>query len=109
MNAFDRLKQMVAFESEPKLTPTEVEGLLEQYARKDKNGNSPSLAEWIPTYDLNGAAAEGWRLKMGKASELISVDLDGERMSSNQVFEHCERMSRMYSRRRNATVSTSAK
>jgi len=33
---------------------------------------------------------------MGKCSDLVSTDLDGDRMSSNQMFEHCERMVRKY-------------
>lgn len=98
---------MTAFDSEPKLSVEELEALLEQFKKTDKEGTLPSVPEWIPSYNLNAAAAEGWRWKAGKASELTSVDLDGERMSSNQVFEHCMRMAKQYASRKQTTVSTS--
>lgn len=100
---------MIAFESEPRLTSEDVGIVLAAYAKIDKDGQSPNAAEWIPTYNLNAAASEAWRWKAAKASELISVDLDGERMSSNQVFEHCERMARMYSRKLAGTLTTDAR
>ncbi len=100
---------MIAADSEPKLESGDIELLLASYAKVDKNGKSPSAAEWIPTYNINAAATEAWRWKAAKASELISVDLDGERMSSNQVFEHCERMARMYSRKLAGSVTTAIK
>jgi hypothetical protein len=108
-DAYQKLSRMVAADSEPKLAPADLEMLLASAARADADGRLPSAPEWIPTYDLNRAAAEGWRWKAAKASELVSVDLDGERLSSNQIFEHCERMARMYSRKGRASFNTGKK
>jgi hypothetical protein len=83
-DAYQKLSRMVAADSEPKLAPADLEMLL-------------------------ASAAEGWRWKAAKASELVSVDLDGERLSSNQIFEHCERMARMYSRKGRASFNTGKK
>lgn len=97
-NHFDKLKIMTAAGSEPKLSNEELETLLASFTAPDPDGNGPNDPEWVPTYRLKAAAAEGWRWKAAKASELISSDLDGDRMSANQVFEHCERMVKIYSR-----------
>lgn len=105
----NRLKRMTAWDSEPQLSDGDLDDLLSLYSTFDKNGVVPGDLSWIPTYRLNAAAAEGWRWKSARASELISVDLDGERMSSNQVFEHCQRMIQTYSRRLSGSVSTTAK
>lgn len=99
---------MTAWDKEPALVEGDIDDLLTMFAKKDADGKSPTDVDWTPTYNLNSAAAEGWRWKAAKASELISVDLDGERMSSNQIFEHCERMAKTYSRKNNASPTTSA-
>lgn len=99
-----RLARMTAATAEPQLSSDELDELLTSYRMTDKNGKSPTDDEWTATFNLNKAAAEGWRWKAAKASELISVDLDGERMSSNQVFAHCQEMIRMYSRKNSGTI-----
>lgn len=92
----DRLKRMTAWEQVPKLTVDDLEALLEQYAIVDADGYTPSEVEWVPTYNLRSAARQGWLIKKGRAAELTSTDLDGNRMSANQVFEHCKEMVRSY-------------
>lgn len=105
----NRLKRMLAWDKEPPLTEAEIDDLLLIFQRTDKNGLAADDENWIPTYNLSKAAAEGWRWKAAKASELISVDLDGERMSSQMVFEHCQEMVRTYSRKTNSTISVGIK
>lgn len=92
----DRLKRMTAWEDTPCLSSDELQSLLDQYAIADSDGLTPADEEWVPTYDLRAAARQGWKLKMGKAAELQSTDLDGDRMSANQIFDHCERMMKRY-------------
>lgn len=96
---------MTAADSQPALSSDELDDLLSMFRKTDKNGILPGETEWIETYNLNAAAAEGWRWKSAKAAELVSIDLDGERMSSNQIFDQCERMIRIYSRKKTAAVS----
>ena len=54
---------------------------------------------WTPTWDLNAAAAEGWRWKMGKCSEAYAFTNAGQSFHREEVFAHCERMARFYARR----------
>lgn len=92
-----RLKAMTAWASEPTLSEQEIDALLDQYSLEDADGLAPSDVGWIPTYNLRAAAKEGWTWKMGRCADLVSTDLDGDRMSSNQLFDHCQTMVRKYS------------
>lgn len=94
--AEDKLKRMTAWDTEPTLSSQEITDLLAMFAKEDADGLLPSDEDWTPTYRLRATAAEGWRWKAAKASALISTDLDGDRMSANQLFEHCQRMIRTY-------------
>lgn len=100
---------MTAQDTEPLLSEADLDDLLLLFRRPDTNGNAPGADGWTPTYDLNRAAAEGWRWKAARASELVSVDLDGERLSSNQIFEHCQAMAQMYSRKGTASLQSGKK
>lgn len=96
---------MVAASAEPQLSNDDLDEILTLHRATDKNGNPPTADEWAATFRMNKAASEGWRWKAAKASELISVDLDGERMSSNQIFDHCEKMVQIYSRKGAGTIT----
>lgn len=91
-----RLKAMTAWDKEPLLTDGEIDDLLLQFRTTDANGVKPGGTGYVNTYNLRAAAYQGWQIKMGRATDLISSDLDGDRLSANQVFEHCERMARKY-------------
>lgn len=72
-----RLVRMVAATSEPTLTDGEVDDLLAIAARPDADGLERGTAEWVPTWELNSAAAEGWRWKAGKAVGDPGYSADG--------------------------------
>ena len=92
-----RLKAMTSASTEPTLSNTEIDALLTQFSMADSDGLVPSDEDWVATYNLRAAAAEGWRWKAGRCANLVSADLDGDRLSSNQVFDHCEAMIKKYS------------
>lgn len=94
--AEDKLKRMTAWDTVPTLSQQEITDLLAVFATADSTGLLPSEVGWVPTYRLRAAAAEGWRWKAARASDQISSDLDGDRMSANQLFEHCQRMIKTY-------------
>jgi hypothetical protein len=92
-----RLKTMTAWDQTPKLTDGEIDDLLVRFSKTDADGLDPDHEDWTPTYNLRAAAKEGWSIKMGRAAELQSTDLDGDRLSANQVFDHCQAMVKRYS------------
>ena len=48
--------------------------------------------EWAPTFDLDAAAARGWRMKAGKAAGRFDFSEDGQQFSRSQVISHCTAM-----------------
>jgi hypothetical protein len=47
-------------------------------------------------WDLNSAAAEGWRLKAGKAANRFDFGSDVNSFSRDQVYKHCIEMAKHY-------------
>lgn len=87
---------MTAWDTAPALTDTEIDELLAAASLVDSDGLSPSEAGWKPTYDLNAAAAQGWLIKAGRASDLVEVDPPGSGLFASKVFDNCRTMARVY-------------
>ena len=105
MTPIEKISRMTAAGAEPKLTESDLELLLAEFRRPDGEGRPPTDLNWTPAYDFNSAAAEGWRWKAARASELTAVDLDGTKLSAEQIFDHCVSMISLYSKRVQSTVS----
>lgn len=100
-----RLAMMVAADSEPTLAADEVADLLQLVKRADVYGLLPADTGWIPTYDLNAAAAEGWRRKAGKVSGSNDFSVDGDSYSDSQQHAMCLEMARSYAAKSSGTIS----
>ena len=96
VSADTRLRRMTAAAESPALTDQEITDLLTLWARPDSAGRLPGDTGWVPTYDLNGAAAEGWRWKAGKVAGNFNFAADGQTVSKAELIEHCLRMERRY-------------
>lgn len=57
------------------------------------------LDPWAPTWDLNAAAAEGWRWKAGKAAAQFSFAAHEQRFDRAQKHQHCLLMAREFGRK----------
>ena len=67
---------------------------------KDENEN------WLPTYDLNAAAADIWTEKAGIVAVDFDFDADGGKYSRSQVFQQYAGLARYYgARRRPGTIT----
>lgn len=95
--------KLTAWTTEPILSETEIDELLEQSSVADKEGNGPSSEDWTPTYDLNSAAAAGWLMKAGRAVSTTETDPDSVNVTS-RIFANCLRMARIYSGKRATSV-----
>jgi len=100
----DRVKRLAAWDKEPTITEDDLEAVIEQYQVIDANGVLPTEDDYEPTYNINLAIAECWDIKAGRATELISTDLDGDRMSADQIYEHCVQMAKKYRKRTSVSV-----
>lgn len=95
-----RLKAMTTADSAPVLSVDELTALLSMAALADADGRAPTDVAWDPTYDLNRAAAEGWRWKVGKlAGSAFDFTADGATFDRSQMVTHCEKMIAQYQRK----------
>ena len=85
---------MTAWDTEPVLAEAELDELLVQSSAADPDGLAPGDEGWVPTYDLNAAAAAGWLIKAGRASALTEADSTG--VVTSKVFDNCRAMARAY-------------
>lgn len=109
----NQLRRMIAEPSQDNYSDVLLENCIERQAIRDRRGQEPTRWDssttppsrtvnpyWIPTYDLNAAAAEIWLEKAAQLADRIDLLADGSRYSSSQLYEHAQRMARMYSSRR---------
>ena len=96
--ALARLERMVASTVDPVLSAGEMADLLEMAKVEDSEGRAPSDVAWVPTFNLIGAAAEGWRWKAGKSVPRFGVTLDGETLNRHQIHAHCHKQAEAYAR-----------
>jgi len=54
------------------------------------------------SFDLNGAAATGWRDLAGQYSGYYDFQQEGRRFSRSQWFDHCQQMARSFDAQRTA-------
>lgn len=47
---------------------------------------------WAPTFNLDAAAAAGWRRKAGKVAPRFDFTTDGQQFRRSQLFAHCMEM-----------------
>lgn len=93
------LSHMTSADTEPLLSTTDLDDLLTLAAIPDSLGLSATAVGWTPTYDLNFAAAEGWRWKAGKAASSYAFTMDGESPERSFLMIRCEKMAASYSQK----------
>ncbi len=102
--AQEAIAAMVAASDEPTLDELEVDALVRLARRPDASGLLPTDAGWTGTYDLNGAAAEGWRRKAGKVAGRFNFSTDGQSFQRAEMYKACLEMARHYAKRISTSV-----
>lgn len=97
--ALTRLAAMTAATTAPTLTDTELEALLTAHQVVDSAGLGPTEDDYVPTWDLNRAAAEGWRWKAARLAMAYDFQADGATYNRSQMLAMCEKMITQYQRR----------
>lgn len=97
--AAELLERMCAADTDPALTYEDIEALLKLFRTPDRFGVGPNQRGWEPSWDLNAAAAEGWRWKAGRCADRFAFSADGATYNRNQVAEHCLAQAKIYSAR----------
>lgn len=99
------LGEKVAATSRPVLSPEALGALLDAYGAQDASGRAPSDNGWVPTYNLNAAAAEGWRMKAGKVAGDFNFSADNASYSKADVLAHCLEMETKYASLNHGTLN----
>lgn len=100
-----RLERMTDASTDPQLAEEDLDDLLAMARRMDAGGLPPSDDDWVPTYDLNFAAAEGWRRKAGRAAALFNHGVDGASFQRSQIYSQCLVQAKEYSSRAPTTIT----
>lgn len=93
------LAHMVSADTEPTLDAATLDDLLLLARIPDANGVAATDTGWEATYDLNYAAAEGWRWKAAKAASSYAFSMDGESPERSFLMIRCEHMADRYSKK----------
>lgn len=104
LDATNLLKAMVQADIDPTLTADEIETILSLCAVVDEFGLEPQDAGWTATYDMNRAAASGWRFKAGKVANRYTFGSDARQINRSDFIKHCMEMAKIYTRRVTADV-----
>ena len=97
--ALARLGSMTAAATAPTLSDGELNTLLDMHQVADSAGFAPGATDYVPTYDFNRAAAEGWRWKAARVAGQFDFNADGATYNRSQKLDMCEKMIRQYQRR----------
>lgn len=90
---------MVAADERPALSADAIHDLLDGAAIPDAAGRLSTDPTWEPVWDLDRAAAEGWRWKAGAVAGDFTFSADGGSFSKGEVLAHCEAMADHYAAR----------
>lgn len=104
--ALTLLGEKVASTSRPVLSAAVVEALLDAYPMEDTDGRAPGDVDWVGTWDMNAAAAEGWRMKAGKVAGDFNFSADNASYSKADVLAHCLEMETKYASLSHGTMQT---
>ena len=104
--ALASLGDLVAVTSRPVIEPDALGRILDRHRTPDAEGRGPLDDGWVGTYDLNGAAAEGWRIKGGMVAGDYNFSADGASYSKADVLAHCLEMETKYASRSHGVMNT---
>jgi len=107
------LRRMVNEPTTTTYSDAVLAGMIEKYMMMDQNGmdalyvdystTPPSFAletTWMPTYDLNAAAADVWAEKAAKLTEKFDFAADGGNYSQSQAYAMAQKQANYYLSRR---------
>lgn len=95
--ALARLTLLGETATEPVISTSEKNTLLDMAKTADKYGVWPTDASWTETYDVNFAIAQSWLLKASRLAPRYLFMSGGKMLSRNQYYDHCIKQYKIYS------------
>jgi hypothetical protein len=109
VDARARLERMTSAAVEPVLDASDLDDLLTDSKRADRSGLAPSDDGWEETWDLNSAAAEGWRIKKGRFAHKFSFSAEGRSFHVSDALKHFDEMIEHYQNKVVSSVRVSSR
>jgi len=95
-DTYQTLREMTGTKVED-FTDSDLDRYLERSLVQDSEGRNPDDEDYVPTYDLNRAAAKVWRVRAaGIARFAFDTQVDMTRANRHNVFENFIRMARFH-------------
>lgn len=91
-----QLRLMTNATAAPEIDDRQLDVLLEQAAVTDAAGERPSSERWTPTFDLDRAAAAGWRQKAAALADHFNIQVDGHKFDRAQAYAQAMQQADMY-------------
>ena len=114
-----RLRRMVDEPTTEDYDDPTVAEYIERYPLMDERGQKPYTYnastspptqddndDWLPTYDLNAAAADVWEEKAATLAADFDFSADGASYTRSQSYQHAIEMAAYYRRRRSMKTIT---
>ena len=92
----DELRQMTAEPTTATYSDGDLIAILQKFALIDSDGLEPDDTDWVPTYDLNAAAANVWRKKAAALASLYDFTADGGTFHRSQAYKQAMAQARHY-------------
>lgn len=100
-----KFETMILADQDPVLDLDQIEDLFTYARRPDADGNDYTDADWEPTWNLDAAAAEGWRRKAALAVARFDFAEDGQSFHRAQIYSHCLTQAAQYARRAMGSIA----
>jgi hypothetical protein len=94
------LRQMIAEPTTATYSDADLAALIARYPLIDEYEQEPDDYTWIPTYDLNAAAANLWGKKAAAFAGLYDFTADGGTFHRSQAAQEMRKQARYYAARR---------
>jgi hypothetical protein len=92
----------------PPLTSDELAQCLLFGAVPDEDGLFIEDPHWVPTYDLNRAAASAWRLKAAKVASDYTITIEGRELNRSQMIDNFLKLAKEYKSLQQPRYSTAS-
>jgi hypothetical protein len=108
MTPEEQLVVMTGGDAEPQLTSDELAKCLLDAAIPDSSGNFVNDEAWVPHYDLNRAASNGWILKAGKVATDYDITIEQRELHRSQMIENFLKLAQTYLRKAQPRMTTAS-
>jgi hypothetical protein len=108
-----KVRRLTAETSTDTYADADIQGYIEAYPLIDERGEAPyswdtttepptqeDNDDWIPTYDLNQAAADIWQEKAGQLAGDFDFQADGASYTRSQAYQQAMQQARHFRSRR---------